>query len=69
MNGDALIAGDCLEETLGGKTAENGGLFGGYMEAATIAAHGLGSHPCAQSSCFHIHSIAAEIDAPCTEGI
>ena len=26
MNGDALIAGDCLAETLGGKTAENGGL-------------------------------------------
>ena len=25
MEGDALIAGDCLTEGLGGKTAENGG--------------------------------------------
>lgn len=25
MNGDAFVAGDCLVETLGGKTAENGG--------------------------------------------
>ena len=62
MNGDALIAGDCLVETLGGKTAENGGfsvgrdgrigggLLGGYMEAAAIAAHGLGSHAVAEGA-------------------
>ena len=62
MNGDALIAGDCLAETLGGKTAENGGfsvgrdgrsgggLLGGYMEAAAIAAHGLGSHAVAEGA-------------------
>ena len=50
MNGDALIAGDCLVETLGGKTAENGGLFGGYMEAAAIAAHGLGAHAVAEGA-------------------
>ena len=62
MNGDALIAGDCLAETLGGKTAENGGfsvgrdgriggcLLGGFMEATAIAAHGLGSHAVAEGA-------------------
>ena len=34
MKGDALIAGDCLTEGLGGKTAENGGALG------CIGAHG-----------------------------
>ena len=48
MNGDALIAGDCLAETLGGKTAENGGLLGGNIEAAAIAAHSLGTHAVAE---------------------
>ena len=27
MEGDAFVAGDCLAETLGGKTAENGGCY------------------------------------------
>ena len=48
MNGDSLIAGDCLTETLGGKTAENGGLLGRDVEAAAIAAHGLGAHAVAE---------------------
>lgn len=69
MNGDALIAGDCLAETLGGKTSENGGLLGGNMEAAAIAAHGLGAHAVAERTALHGDSIAAEIDTPCTEGI
>ena len=57
MNGNALIAGDCLTETLGGKTAENGGctiggggLLGGNIEAAAIAAHGLGAHAVAEGA-------------------
>ena len=55
MNGDAFIAGDCLAETLGGKTAENGGctiggggLLSGNIEAAEIAAHSLGTHTVAE---------------------
>ena len=35
MKGDALIAGDCLMEGLGGKTAENSGALGG-----DVGAHG-----------------------------
>ena len=50
MNGDAFVAGDCLVETLGGKTAENGGLLGGCMEAAAIAANGLGAHAVAEGT-------------------
>ena len=34
VKGNALVAGDCLTEGLGGKTAENGGALGG------IGAHG-----------------------------
>ena len=34
MKGNALVAGECLTEALGGKTAENGGALGG------IGAHG-----------------------------
>ena len=50
MEGDAFVAGDCLAETLGGKTAENGGLLGSNMEAAAIAANGLGSHAVAEGA-------------------
>ena len=35
MKGDALVAGDCLTEGLGGKTAENSGALGG-----DVGAHG-----------------------------
>ena len=62
MEGYAFVAGDCLTETLGGKTAENGGfsvgrgdrggggLLGGCMETAAIAAHGLGAHAVAEGT-------------------
>ena len=57
MEGDAFVAGDCLAETLGGKTAENGGfsvggggLLGRDIEAAAIAAHGLGAHAVAEGA-------------------
>ena len=50
MEGDAFVAGDCLVKTLGGKTAENGGLLGGNMEATAIAAHGLGAHAVAEGT-------------------
>ena len=77
MKGDALIAGDCLTEELGGKTAENGGALGcvgalggrllgkgalgGDMQASAVSPHGLRAHPCAQCSVEHADSISAEI--------
>ena len=48
MNSDTLVAGNRLAETLGGKTAENGGFLGGNIEAAAIAAHSLGTHAVAE---------------------
>ena len=72
MKGNALVAGDCLTEGLGGKTAENGGalgcigahdgeVVGGDMQASAVSPHGLRAHPRAQSAVEHTDGIAAEI--------
>ena len=72
MKGNALVAGDCLTEGLGGKTAENGGalggigahggeVIGGYVQPSAVSPHGLRAHPCAQCSVEHADGIAAEI--------
>ena len=72
MKGNALVAGDCLTEGLGGKTAENGGalgsvgahggeVIGDYVQASAVSPHGLRAHPCAQSAVEHADGIAAEI--------
>ena len=72
MKGNALVAGDCLTEGLGGKTAENGGTLGGigahggevisgYVQASAISPHGLRAHPRAQCAVEHADGIAAEI--------
>ena len=61
MKGNALVAGDCLTEALGGKTAENGGALGGIgahggevvggnVQASAVSPHGLRTHPRAQSA-------------------
>ena len=72
MEGNALVAGNCLTEALGGKTAENGGALGGigahggevisgYVQASAISPHGLRAHPRAQCAVEHADGIAAEI--------
>ena len=79
MKGNALVAGDCLTEGLGGKTAENGGALGdvllgkgalgGDMQASAVSPHGLRAHPRAQSSVEHADGIAAEIHTAHTQRI
>ena len=72
MKGDALVAGDCLTEGLGGKTAENGGalecigahggeVIGSDVQPSAVSPHGLGAHPCAQCSVKHTYGISTEI--------
>ena len=72
MKGNALVAGDCLTEGLGGKTAENGGalgdvgahggeVIGGKVKTAEVSSYCLRAHPCAQCSVEHADGIAAEI--------
>ena len=72
MKGNALVAGDCLTERLGGKTAENGGalgtvgahggeVIGGYVQPSAVSPHCLRAHPCAQCAVEHAGGIAAEI--------
>ena len=72
MKGNALVAGDCLTEGLGGKTAENGGalgcggthggeVIGGDVQPSAVSPHGLRAHPRAQCAVEHPDGIAAEI--------
>ena len=72
VKGNALVAGDCLTEGLGGKTVENGGalggdgahggeVVGGNVQPSAVSPHGLRAHPRAQSSVKHADGIAAEI--------
>ena len=72
MEGNALVAGYCLTEGLGGKTAENGGalgcggalgseVIGGDVQPSAVSPHGLRAHPCAQCAVKHPDGIAAEI--------
>ena len=72
MKGNALVAGECLTEGLGGKTAENGGalgcggalggeVIGGDVQPSAVSPHGLRAHPCAQCAVEHADGIAAEI--------
>lgn len=72
MKGNALVAGDCLTEGLGGKTAENGGalgcigahggeVIGDYVQASAVSPHGLRAHPRAQCAVKNADGIAAEI--------
>ena len=80
MKGNALVAGDCLTEGLGGKTAENGGtlggigahggeVIGGYVQASAVSPHGLRAHPRAQCTVEHADGIAAEIHTAHTQRI
>ena len=80
MKGDALIAGDCLTEGLGGKTAENGGALGGdgllgkdalggKVKTAEVSPHGLRAHPGAQCAVEHPDGISAEIHTAHTQRI
>ena len=72
MKGNALVAGDCLTEGLGGKTAENGGalrggmlgsgeVISGNVQPSAVSPHGLRAHPRAQCAVEHANGIAAEI--------
>ena len=81
MKGNALVAGDCLTEGLGGKTAENGGalgggvgahggeVIGGYVQPSAVSPHGLRAHPCAQCTVEHADGISAEIHTAHTQRI
>ena len=80
MKGNALVAGDCLTEALGGKTAENGGTLGdvgahggevivGDVQPSAVSPHGLRAHPCAQCAVEHADGIAAEIHTAHTQRI
>ena len=72
MKGNALVAGDCLTEGLGGKTAENGGALGcigahgggllyGDVQPSAVSPRCLRAHPRAQCAIEHPDGIAAEI--------
>ena len=72
VKGNALVAGDCLTEGLGGKTAENGGalrggmlgsgeVISGNVQPSAVSPHGLRAHPRAQCAVEHADGIAAEI--------
>ena len=74
MEGNALVAGDCLTEGLGGKTAENGGahggeVIGGDVQPSAVSPHGLRAHPRAQCTVEHADGIAAEIHTAHTQRI
>ena len=80
MKGNALVAGDCLTEGLGGKTAENGGtlggigahggeVIGGNVQPSAVSPHGLRAHPRAQCTVEHADGIAAEIHTAHTQRI
>ena len=80
MKGDALVAGDCLTEGLGGKTAENGGALGGIgahggevvggnVQPSAVSPHGLRAHPGAQCAVEHPDGISAEIHTAHTQRI